>query len=68
MTFGPFFHFFGHFRTLRARISGKHYPKVKIFAKFVFSVSDLPKVKNRPKKALLADFDFFILIFRQSDM
>ena len=51
MSFGPFFHFFGHFPTLRARISGKHYPKVKIFAKFEFSVSDLPrKSKNSPKK------------------
>jgi hypothetical protein len=34
MTFGPFFHFFGHFTTLRARISVKHCPKVKIIAKF----------------------------------
>jgi hypothetical protein len=67
-NFDPFFHFFGHFPTLRARISGKHYPKVKFFAKFEFSVSDLPKTSKSAKKALLADFDFFILIFRQSDI
>jgi hypothetical protein len=59
--FGPFFHFFGHFTTFTARISGKHCRKVEIFAKFEFSVSDLPQqiLKNPPKKAFLADFHFF---------
>ena len=64
MTFGPFFHFFGHFRTLRARISGKHYPKVKLFAKFEFSVSDLPKKsKIAPKKLFWSIFIFLLSFF-----
>ncbi len=64
MTFGPFFHFFGHFITLRARISGKHCPKVIIFAKFEFSVSDLPKKsKILPKKLFRPIFIFLTVIF-----
>ena len=64
MTFGPFFHFFGHFPTLRARISGKHYPKVKIFAKFEFSVSDLPrKLKILPKKLFWPILIFLLSFF-----
>ncbi len=64
-----FFHFFGHFWTLRARISGKHCPKVYILAKIEFSVSDLPKkLKNPSKKALLDDFHFISIIFWQPDI
>jgi hypothetical protein len=64
MTFGPFFHFFGHFSTLRACISGKHCPKVKIFAKFEFSVSDLPKKsKIVPKKLFWPIFSFLLSFF-----
>jgi hypothetical protein len=59
MTFDPFFHFFGHFRTLRAHISGKHYQKVKLFAKFEFSVSDLPK----KSKLFWPIFIFLTVIF-----
>ncbi len=69
MTFGPFFHFFGHFTTLRGRISGKHGPKVKIFAKFEFSVSDLPKKsKILPKKLFWPIFIFFNCDFWQYDI
>jgi len=63
-TFGPFFHIFGHFSTLRGRISGKHGPKFKIFAKFEFSVSDLPKKsKILPKKLFWPIFIFLTVIF-----
>jgi hypothetical protein len=58
MKFGLLFHFFGHFSTLRARISGKHSPKVKIFEIRILLIRFTQKVKNPPKKALLADFDF----------
>jgi hypothetical protein len=64
MTFGPFFHFFGHFSTLTARISGKYNSKVKIFAKFEYSVSDLPKnTKIAPKKLLWQIFIFLLSFF-----
>jgi hypothetical protein len=66
MTFGPFFHFFGHFRTLRARISGKHYPKVKFFAKFEFSVSDLPKKSKIAPKKLFWPILIFLFSFLDS--
>ncbi len=70
MTFGLFLRFFGHFTTLRARISGKHCPKVKIFAKFEFSVSDLPKkLKIVPKRLFWPIFIFYCHFchFWQSD-
>ena len=64
LIFDPFFHFFGHFRTLSTRISGKHYPKVKFFAKFEFSVSDLPKKsKILPKKLFWPILIFLTVIF-----
>ncbi len=64
MIFDPFFHFFGHFPTLRARFSGKHCPKVKIFAKFEFSVSDLLKESRiLPKKLFWPIFIFLTVIF-----
>ena len=66
MTFGPFFHFFGHFTTLRARISGKHYKKVKIFAKFEFSVSDLPKKSKILPKKLFWPILIFLFSFLDS--
>ena len=66
MTFDPFFHFFGHFTTLRARISGKHYPKVKIFAKFEFSVSDLPRKSKIAPKKLFWPILIFLLSFFDS--
>ncbi len=62
------FHFFGHFTTLRTRISGKHYPKVKIFT-FEISVSDIPKKsKILPKKLFWPIFIFFNCHFWQSDI
>ncbi len=66
LTFGPFFHFFGHFRTLRARISGKHCPKVKILAKFEFSVSDLTNQSKIAPKKLFWPILIFILSFFDS--
>jgi hypothetical protein len=64
MTYDPFFHFFGHFTTLRVRISDKHCQKVKIFAKFEFSVSDIPKKsKILPKKLFWPIFIFLTVIF-----
>ncbi len=69
MTFGPFFHFFGHFTTLRDRILGKHCPKVKIFAKFEFFVLDLPrKSKIAPKKLFWPILIFFLSFFDMSDI
>ncbi len=62
--FWSIFHFFGHFSTLRGRISGKHGPKFKIFAKLKFSVSDLPKKsKILPKKLFWPILIFFLSFF-----
>jgi hypothetical protein len=65
-TSGPFFHIFGHFSTFRGRISGKHGPKFKILTNSrqirILRIRFTQKVKNPPKKALLADFDFFTVI------
>jgi hypothetical protein len=58
---------FGHFRTLvfelRARISGKHHPKVKFFAKFELSVSDLTKKSKIAPKKLFWPIFIFLLSF-----
>jgi hypothetical protein len=67
VIFGPFFQFFRHFTILRARISGKHGPKVKIFAKFEFSVSDLPIMSKIAPKKLFWPIFIFCCHFWQSD-
>ncbi len=67
-----FWSIFSHFWTFFNFISGKHGPKFKIFAKFEFSVSDLPKKsKILPKKLfwpililLLSFFDSLTYGFR----
>ncbi len=58
------FTFFCHFWTLRDRSSGKHYQKVKIFSKFEFSESDLPrKSKITRKKLFWSIFNFLLSFF-----
>jgi hypothetical protein len=51
---------------LRGRISGKHGPKFKIFAKFEFSVSDLPKKSKILPKKLFWPILIFLLSFFDS--
>jgi hypothetical protein len=66
MSFGPFLHLFGHFTTLRARISGKHYPKSKFLQNSNSPYQIYPESQKSSQKSSFGRFYIFLTVIFDS--